>query len=115
MDENCIFCKIAAGQMGTTIVYEDDEIVAFDDLNPQAPHHVLLVPRKHVGSLNEIAADDEALVGHLLHIAASIAGQRGFGKTGYRTVVNTGADGGQSVHHLHVHLLGGRTMNWPPG
>ena len=115
MEDNCLFCKIAAGDMGTSFVYEDDRIVAFDDANPQAPHHVLLVPREHMDSLNDVAKGDEGLVGHLFRVAAQIADQRGIGETGYRTVVNTGPEAGQSVQHVHVHLLGGRSLGWPPG
>lgn len=115
MEDNCLFCKIAAGDMGTSFVYEDDRIVAFDDANPQAPHHVLLIPREHMDSLNDVAKGDEGLVGHLFRVAAQIADQRGIGETGYRTVVNTGPEAGQSVQHIHVHLLGGRSLGWPPG
>ncbi len=115
MEDNCLFCKIAAGDAGTSFVYEDDRIVAFDDINPQAPHHVLLIPREHMDSLNDVAKGDESLIGHLFRVAAQIADQRGIGDSGYRTVVNTGPEAGQSVQHVHVHLLGGRSLAWPPG
>ena len=115
MEENCVFCKIATGEIESAIVYRDDKIVAFDDTNPQAPHHVLLIPREHMDSLNDASQGDEALIGHLFRIAAKIADQRGLGEEGFRTVVNTGPRAGQSVLHLHVHLLGGRDMTWPPG
>ena len=115
MESNCIFCKIAAGEMEASIVHQDDRIVAFEDTNPQAPHHVLLIPREHMDSLNDVAKGDEGLIGHLIRIAAQIADQRGFGESGYRTVINTGPEAGQSVEHVHVHLLGGRSLTWPPG
>jgi histidine triad (HIT) family protein len=107
----CIFCKIASGEIATPFVYEDDLAVAFKDLQPQAPVHILLVPRRHVDSLNE--AHDPQLLGHLLE-AAGKAAQK-IGLTQYRLVINTGPDAGQSVFHLHLHILGGRQMNWPPG
>jgi histidine triad (HIT) family protein len=115
MEDGCIFCKIVAGEMPSRIVYQDDRVVAFEDVNPQAPHHVLLVPREHLDSLNDVSKADEALVGHLFRVAAGLADQWGVGETGFRTVVNTGPHAGQSVFHLHVHLLAGRGMGWPPG
>jgi histidine triad (HIT) family protein len=110
----CLFCKIIAGEIASKKVFEDDLTLAFRDLHPQAPVHVLVVPRKHIASLAEANAEDEELLGHLLMVAAQIARSEGLVK-GYRTVINTGADGGQTVDHLHVHLLGGRAMHWPPG
>ena len=115
MGDSCTFCKIAAGETNASIVYRDDKAVAFDDINPQAPHHVLIVPREHMDSLNDASKGDEALIGHLLRVAAMVANQRGFAEDGFRAVVNTGAEAGQTVEHLHVHLLGGRAMTWPPG
>jgi histidine triad (HIT) family protein len=115
MENDCLFCKIAAGEGDATIVFQDDRIVAFEDINPQAPHHVLLVPREHMDSLNDVAKGDEGLIGHLFRIAAQIADGRGLADSGSRAVVNTGGDAGQSVEHLHVHLLGGRSLAWPPG
>ncbi len=111
---DCIFCKIAAGQIPSTPVYQDEFVYAFADLNPQAPVHVLIVPREHMASLDEADEGRQSLLGHLLWAAAEIARQKGLGN-GYRAVINTGKDGGQTVDHLHVHLLGGRAMSWPPG
>jgi histidine triad (HIT) family protein len=111
---SCIFCKIIDGSIPSTAVYQDELCYAFADLNPQAPVHVLVAPRKHISSLDEAEQSDGALLGHLLRVAAQIAQSKGLTK-GYRVVINTGQDGGQSVDHLHVHLLGGRPMAWPPG
>lgn len=115
MEDNCLFCKIVAGSIPATVVHEDARIIAFEDVNPQAPHHVLIIPREHMDSLNDVSKGDEALIGHIFRVAAQIADQRGIGEAGFRTVVNTGPDAGQSVQHLHVHLLGGRSLAWPPG
>lgn len=115
MEENCLFCKIVAGDIEAKIVHSDDKAVAFEDANPQAPQHILIVPREHMDSLNDVAKGDEQLIGHLLRVAAQIADHRGIGESGFRTVINTGPDAGQSVFHIHVHLLGGRAMTWPPG
>ncbi|WP_263356355.1 histidine triad nucleotide-binding protein [Acidicapsa ligni] len=111
---NCLFCKIIDGSIPSTKVYSDEQCYAFADIAPQAPVHVLVVPRKHIASLLEITGEDPALVGHLHWVAAEIAREKGLTR-GYRTVINTGEDGGQTVDHLHVHLLGGRSMAWPPG
>ena len=111
--QSCIFCKIGRGEVPATMVANNKEIAAFRDLNPQAPVHILIIPKKHIGSLDD-AADSE-LLGRMLSLAAAIARQEKIAKSGYRTVINTGADGGQSVDHLHIHLLGGRNMTWPPG
>jgi histidine triad (HIT) family protein len=110
----CLFCKIIAGEIPSKMVFEDDLTCAFNDINPQAPTHVLIVPRKHIASLAESGAEDQELIGHLHLVAARIAGSHGL-SNGFRTVINTGRDGGQTVDHLHVHLLGGRAMHWPPG
>jgi histidine triad (HIT) family protein len=116
MSENsCLFCQIIAGEITTELVHEDELCVAIRDLNPQAPTHVLIIPREHMESLNDASHRDESLLGHLLRVGARIANDEGHAETGYRTVVNTGAGAGQSVFHLHVHLLGGRSLNWPPG
>lgn len=112
---NCIFCRIVSGEIQASIIYEDDLVIAFRDINPQAPKHILIIPRNHVDSMNKMSAEDKDLVGHLLIAASSIASQEGIAETGYRTVINTGEDGGQTVWHLHVHLLGGRSLGWPPG
>lgn len=111
---DCLFCKIAAGQISAKLVHQDETIVAFADINPQAPTHILVLPRRHIGSLAEVGEKDRELLGRLLEAAADIASRLGL-SGGFRTVINTGADGGQTVGHLHVHLLGGRPMNWPPG
>jgi histidine triad (HIT) family protein len=111
----CLFCRIISREIQATIVYEDEQVVAFNDINPQAPTHVLLVPRRHIESLNDLTRDDDQLVGELVRRAAAIAKQRGVSTSGFRTVFNTNADAGQSVFHIHLHLLGGRPMHWPPG
>jgi len=111
---SCVFCKIIEGKIPSTAVYQDDLGYAFADINPKAPVHVLIVPREHIVSLAEATADQSALLGHLMGVAAEIARNKGLAK-GYRVVVNTGEDGGQTVDHLHLHLMGGRQMTWPPG
>ena len=113
---DCLFCKIVNGAIAAKKVFEDDQAIAFRDINPQAPVHILVVPKKHIGSLAEMGGtqDDGALLGHLLALVAQIARNENLGQ-GYRTVVNTGPEGGQTVEHLHLHLLGGRAMHWPPG
>ncbi len=111
---SCVFCKIIEGKIPSTSVYRDDLSYAFADIHPQAPVHVLIVPREHIGSLSEADERKNALLGHLLLVAAEIARSKGLGK-GYRIVVNTGQQGGQTVDHLHLHLLGGRQLTWPPG
>ena len=110
----CIFCQIAAHQKPATIVYEDDQCVAFQDINPKAPVHMLVIPRKHVSSLNDENLD-KGLLGHLLVVAARMAREKGIDGSGFRTVINTNAEAGQTVFHLHVHVLGGRILRWPPG
>jgi histidine triad (HIT) family protein len=114
-ENNCLFCRILAGEIPSTKVYEDDLSLAFRDINPQAPTHVLIIPKKHIASLNELSKDDRELMGHLTLVASKLADQFGVAASGYRTVVNTGAGAGQSVWHIHVHLLGGRPLGWPPG
>ena len=111
---SCLFCKIIEGSVPSKSVYQDEQSYAFVDIHPQAPVHILVIPRKHIGSLAEAAEADQPLLGHLLWVAAEIARAKGLGK-GYRIVMSTGPDGGQTVDHLHVHLLGGRAMHWPPG
>ena len=110
----CIFCQIAAHQKPATIVYEDDQCVAFQDINPKAPVHMLVIPRKHVSSLNDEDLD-KGLLGQLLVVAARMAREKGIDGSGFRTVINTNAEAGQTVFHLHVHVLGGRILRWPPG
>jgi histidine triad (HIT) family protein len=112
---DCLFCKIAAKTIPAKLVHEDDRSVAFDDINPQAPVHTLVIPRKHVASMAELNEADAGLLGHLLLVGNRVAKQKGIAEGGYRLVVNTGRNGGQTVFHLHLHLLGGRPMHWPPG
>jgi len=112
---NCLFCRIIAGEIPSRKVYEDDLAFAFHDINPQAPTHVLIIPKKHIASLDEAAPDDQAMLGHLTLVASRLANQLGVAAEGYRTVINTGVGAGQSVWHIHVHMLGGRVMSWPPG
>ena len=112
---SCLFCKIIARDIPASIVYEDDAVLAFNDINPQAPTHVLVVPKRHIESLNALEPDDDRIVGELVRRAAAIAQERGISISGYRTVFNTNRDAGQTVCHIHLHLLGGRAMAWPPG
>jgi histidine triad (HIT) family protein len=112
---DCLFCKIINREIPGSIVYEDDRIVAFNDLNPQAPTHILVVPKRHIASLNDISTEDDRLLGELVRRAALIANERGLSAGGFRTVFNTNRDAGQTVFHIHLHLLGGRPMRWPPG
>ena len=114
MSADCLFCKIAAKQIPSKIVYEDPEVFAFEDIGPQAPTHLLICPRKHIASLDEAADEDQSLLGKLQMVAVKLARERNLTQ-GYRTVINNGPHGGQSVQHLHLHLLGGRSMRWPPG
>jgi histidine triad (HIT) family protein len=111
---DCIFCRIAAGEIPAAKLFEDEQIMAFSDRNPQAPVHLLVVPRKHIPSLAELDREDEALLGRMHSIAARLAGEKGL-EDGFRTVINTGDGGGQTVPHLHFHVLGGRRLGWPPG
>ncbi|MCQ8180652.1 histidine triad nucleotide-binding protein [Methylomonas sp. SURF-1] len=110
---DCLFCKMVAGEIKPDVVFEDDQVLAFRDLHPQAPLHVLVIPKRHIATLNEL--DDAGLGGYLLQTAAKIAKDLGYADSGYRTVLNCNADGGQTVFHLHLHLLAGRPMHWPPG
>jgi histidine triad (HIT) family protein len=111
----CIFCRIRDGKVPAKIVHSDDECVAFEDIAPQAPVHIQVIPRKHIATTLEIAEGDEGVVGHLHRVAAKIARDRGIADAGFRTVMNCNPGAGQSVYHLHLHLLGGRPMRWPPG
>ena len=112
---NCIFCDIAAGKIDANLVHKDDEVAAFRDLNPQAPVHILIIPIKHISTVNDIEAADEALIGKLFSTAKALATKEGIDGPGYRLVMNCNAEAGQSVFHIHLHLLGGRRMKWPPG
>lgn len=111
----CLFCRIVAGDIPAELIHQDELCVVIRDINPQAPTHVLVIPREHMESLDEASQRDEQLLGHLLRTSARVANSEGHSEGGYRTVINTGAGAGQSVFHLHVHVLGGRPMNWPPG
>lgn len=115
VEENCIFCKIADGSIPSETVYEDEVSIAFNDLSPQAPTHILIIPREHIDSLNMAGQENRDTLGKLLLTAAEIAREKGFAENGYRVVINTNADGGQTVFHLHVHLLAGRSFVFPPG
>ncbi len=112
---DCLFCNIVARTIPAPLVYEDDLVVAFDDINPQAPIHTLVIPRKHVVSMAELHNSDAELLGRLMLVGSKIAKLKGIAESGYRVVVNTGSHGGQSVFHLHLHILGGRHLAWPPG
>jgi len=113
--DDCIFCKMANGEIRPDVVYEDDQVLAFRDLNPQAPTHVLVIPRRHIGTLNELGPSDAELVGRLFLAAREVAQAEGIAERGYRTLINCNAEAGQSVFHVHLHVLGGRRMHWPPG
>jgi histidine triad (HIT) family protein len=115
MNQDCIFCKIIAGEIPSEFVYEDELCVAFKDINPQAPTHILIIPKEHIASTDRAEKQDRKTLGHLLLTAAEIARKKSFAENGYRIVINTNSDGGQTVYHLHVHLLGGRQFIFPPG
>jgi histidine triad (HIT) family protein len=112
---DCLFCKIAEGKIPAKIVHQDKDTVAFEDINPQAPLHVLVVPRRHVPTMNDLGAEHDAVVGKLFRVAASLAKERGVSESGWRAVMNANADAGQTVFHVHLHVLGGRQFAWPPG
>jgi histidine triad (HIT) family protein len=112
---DCLFCKIIAGEIPGTSLYQDDHLVVLKDINPQAPTHALVVPRRHIASLNDLTPDDDALVGEMTRRAALFAREQGHADRGYRTVFNCNADAGQTVFHIHLHVLGGRRLGWPPG
>jgi histidine triad (HIT) family protein len=111
----CVFCAIASGRIPARVVHDEEDLLGFEDLNPQAPTHLLFIPRRHVASVDELVPGDELLVGRLVLAAGSVARRLGLDRSGYRLILNTGEDGGQSVFHLHLHLLGGRPLGWPPG
>jgi histidine triad (HIT) family protein len=112
---DCLFCKIIAREIPASIVYEDDRVLAFNDINPQGPTHVLVVPKQHIASLNELTPEHDAIVGEVVRRGAAIAKERGIDTGGFRAVFNTNRDAGQTVFHIHLHLIGGRSMHWPPG
>jgi histidine triad (HIT) family protein len=112
---NCLFCRIVAGEIPASTVYEDADLLAFKDINPQAPLHVLIVPKRHVATLNDLVVDDDRVLGAMVRRAAAIAEDEGYSGSGYRVVLNCNAHAGQTVFHVHLHVLGGRAMGWPPG
>jgi histidine triad (HIT) family protein len=112
---DCLFCKIVDGKIPATLVHQDERLIAFKDINPQAALHVLIVPRRHVATLNDLQSGDDGLVGEMVRRAAAIAAAAGYDKSGYRTVFNCNADAGQTVWHIHLHVLAGRRLAWPPG
>ena len=113
--EDCIFCKIAGKEAPSDMVYQDDLVCAFRDISPKAPTHILIIPKKHLRSMVEAKEDDKELLGHLLYVANQIARKEGISEDGFRVVINSGSHTGQMVWHLHIHLIGGRKMSWPPG
>jgi histidine triad (HIT) family protein len=112
---DCLFCKIIAGEIPAKVIYQDENVVAFDDINPQAPHHKLIIPRKHIATINALEATDNELVGHMVQTAKKLAAELKIADEGYRLVFNCNPGAGQTVFHIHAHLLGGRRMMWPPG
>jgi histidine triad (HIT) family protein len=112
---DCLFCKIIAGAIPGQLVYEDKDVVAFKDISPQAPLHVLIVPRQHIATLNDLGPNSDDLIGAMVRRAAALAKQHGYSERGYRTVLNCNRDAGQTVFHIHLHLLAGRALGWPPG
>lgn len=112
---DCLFCRISSKKIPANIIFEDSEAVAFEDINPQAPVHTLIIPKKHISTALEITTEDNALIGHLFQVASKIAAEKGIAERGFRLVVNTNSAAGQAVYHIHLHLLGGRQLRWPPG
>jgi histidine triad (HIT) family protein len=112
---NCLFCNIVSGDMAADIVFQDDRVLAFRDIAPKAPNHILVIPKRHIATLNDIEAADAELLGHIMHTAAQLAAEVGCAQEGYRVVMNCNAAAGQTVFHIHLHLLCGRPMRWPPG
>ena len=115
MADSCLFCKIVSGEIKGTIVFHDDQATAFRDINPAGPTHILIVPNRHIESVNVLESGDEPLMGHLFSVAGQLAKSEGIDQSGYRLIINTGADGGQTVFHIHVHLIGGQRMKHPMG
>ncbi|NPA39708.1 MAG: histidine triad nucleotide-binding protein [Thermodesulfobacteria bacterium] len=112
---SCIFCKIVNKEIPADVVYEDDKVIAFNDINPQAPYHILVIPKKHISTLLELTEEDKELIGHIYMVINKIAKEKGFADRGYRVVVNCKEEAGQTVFHIHFHILAGREMGWPPG
>ena len=115
MDQECLFCKIVDNEIPADIIYEDDRVIAFSDIDPQAPQHKLIIPRQHINTLNDLTTEHNELIGYMTSVARKLAIDLGIDDTGYRLVMNCNKDGGQAVYHIHLHLLGGRHMTWPPG
>lgn len=115
MNNDCLFCLISQGRAPAQVVFEDNRVIAFKDINPKAPIHLLIIPKKHYFSLNDVSEKDEGLLGHLIFVASRLAQEKGLKTTGYRLIINTGPDSGQQIFHLHLHLLAGRQFSWPPG
>lgn len=113
--KNCIFCQIIQAKIPANLIYSDDQIIAFDDIHPKAPQHKLIIPRQHIPTLNDLTAENTALAGRLLYVAQHLAKQLGIAEAGYRVIMNCNPDGGQLVYHIHLHLLGGKSLNWSPG
>jgi histidine triad (HIT) family protein len=112
---DCLFCRVVRKEIPSSVVYEDDRLLVFNDINPQAPLHALIVPKRHIPSLNDLSADDDQIIGEMVRRAAAVAREKGYGDRGFRTVFNTNAEAGQTVFHIHLHLLAGRGLSWPPG
>ena len=112
---NCVFCKLAKGEINSDIIYKDDEVIAFRDIHPQAPHHILVIPRRHIATLNDASPEDANLMGKLTLTAQQVAKELGVAEDGYRLVMNCNGHGGQTVFHIHLHMLAGRSLHWPPG
>lgn len=112
---DCLFCKIAAGDIPTKFLYENDRLVAFSDIDPKAPHHILIIPRKHIATINDLDDSHQMLIGEMMLVAKQLADDLGIQEKGYRILMNCNDEGGQAAYHIHMHLLGGRQMNWPPG
>jgi len=112
---DCLFCKVVSGEIPAKVIYRDDLVIAFDDINPQAPQHKLIIPHKHIATLNDLRSEDNELIGHMIQTAKMLAKQYNLSEDGYRLVLNCNAGAGQTVFHIHIHLLGGRQMLWPPG
>jgi histidine triad (HIT) family protein len=115
MSQSCLFCRVISREVPATFLHEDDQLVAIEDINPQAPLHALVIPRRHISTLNDLVEPHDALVGAMLRRAAALAAARGFSDRGYRTVFNCNREAGQTVYHIHLHVLGGRSLGWPPG
>jgi histidine triad (HIT) family protein len=112
---SCLFCRIASGEIPASKVFEDDELLAFNDINPQAPLHVLVIPKRHIATTNDLAAPDDGLIGRIVRRGVAIAAEKGYAERGYRLVLNCNPEAGQTVFHIHAHLLAGRRLGWPPG